>query len=142
MRDVRTMESDYLGKMIMNTIMSAYGCGLRRSVQMAMTALLLASGVATAQAPEAPPVERDIHMVEVGRVNGVNGTPVSINIDNRAYAVSEETYVDGNALKGDNNAMAKTLRRLVGRDVGYGWYQTPGHQPMLISIMPFKAEQQ
>lgn len=127
-----------LGMTIMNTITS----GLKHGVQVAITVVLLASGVATAQTPEAPPVERDIHMVEMGRVNGVNGAPVSITIDNRSYAVSEETYVDGNALKGDNNEMARTLRKLVGRDVGYGWYQTPGHQPVVINIMPFKAEQQ
>jgi hypothetical protein len=136
------MQSDSLGKMIMNTLMSGYGVGLRHGVQVAITAMLLASGVTAAQTPEAPMVERDIHMVEIGRVNGVNGAPVSITIDNRAYAVTEETYVDGNPLKGDNNAMAKTLRKLVGSDVGYGWYQTPGHQPVVVNVMSIKAQQQ
>ncbi|MBI1904767.1 MAG: hypothetical protein HYS20_00800 [Rhodocyclales bacterium] len=117
---------------------------LRRSAGALLWATLLVSTMATAQQQSDAPtvVERDIHTVEIGRVNGVNGAPVSITIDNRAYAVTEEIYVDGSPLKGDNNAMAKTLRRLVGRDVGYGWYQTPGHQPVVVNIMPFKAEKQ
>lgn len=128
----------------MNLMRASVDGRLRRSAKALLWAMLLVATAATAQQQSDAPavVERDIHMVEIGRVNGVNGAPVSITIDNRAYAVSEETYVDGNALKGDNNAMAKTLRKLVGRDVGYGWYQTPGQQPVVVNIMPFKAEQQ
>lgn len=135
-------QADYFGKIIMSMMTTGCFGGLRRCVQMAITVTLTASGLAVAQAPHAPPVERDIHMVEVGRVNEVNGAPVSITIDNRAYAVTEETYVDGNALKGGNNAMAMTLRKLVGHDVGYGWYQTPGHQPVVVNIVSIKAQQQ
>lgn len=111
-------------------------------VRMALVLALSFVGMSHAQQQNAPPVERDIHMVEIGRVNGVNGTPVSISIDDRSYAVTEETYVDGNALKGDNHTMAKTLRKLVGSDVGYGWYQTPGQQPVVVNIMSIKGQQQ
>ena len=114
----------------------------RRSAQVLLGATLLISGLAVAQQQVAPAVERDIHMVEVGRVNGVNGTPVSITIDNRLYSVTDETYVDGNALKGNNNEMAKALRKLVGRDVGYGWYQAPGHSPVVVNIVQFKEQPQ
>lgn len=128
----------------MNTMTTGSDGRLRQSAKALLWVTLLVSTLATAQQQNDAPavVERDIHTVEIGRVNGVNGAPVSITIDNRAYAVTEETYVDGNPLKGDNNAMAKTLRKLVGSDVGYGWYQTPGHQPVVVNIMPIKAQQQ
>jgi hypothetical protein len=130
--------------MIMNLIGTSVDSRLRRSAGVLLCATLLVSTMATAQQQNDAPtvVERDIHMVEIGRVNGVNGAPVSIAIDNRTYAVTEETTVDGNALKGDNNAMAKALRKLVGSDVGYGWYQTPGQQPVVVNIMSIKAQQQ
>lgn len=128
----------------MNLIRTSVDGRFHRSAKALLCATLLVSTLAVAQQQNEAPavVERDIHMVEIGRVNGVNGAPVSIAIDNRTYSVTEETTVDGNALKGDNNAMAKTLRKLVGRDVGYGWYQTPGQQPVVVNVMSIKAQQQ
>ncbi|MCL4756728.1 MAG: hypothetical protein KJZ96_00145 [Rhodocyclaceae bacterium] len=85
--------------------------------------------------------ERQYRTVESGRLESVSVTPLSVTIDGRVYSVTAETHLRGRALVGEPNTVASTLRSVVGRSVGYDWYQDPGQRPVVTTIMPFTEEQ-
>lgn len=110
------------------------------AVQYVRIALLLALGL-TAGGSALAESEREHFTVESGRLQSVSATPLSVTIDNQVLLVTEETHLDGHALKGEDGAIAARLRRLVGRDVGYDWYRVPGNRPVVVTMTPIKVEQ-
>jgi hypothetical protein len=125
---------------------------MKQTVQMLIPAMSarvrqIVMGVAVAMAALLTPPQLQaqdnflgIHTVEVGRVQSVSVTPLSVTIDGRVFLVTEEFQLDGRKLTGDVTRIAAKLRTVAGKDAGYDWYQKPGQRPVVVSIVPVKNQ--